>query len=111
MRFSLRRTVRYLGPSLVIASLSTALFSGIRFAGTGNRHDHRGVFGLYIVGRVEFFEQLRPYFFTTDMDFWRDVFKPDIPWQSLWHYACVLRRVYDRLIVDHPWLSSSGRIL
>jgi ABC-2 type transport system permease protein len=44
---------------------------------------------LYIVGRVEFFEHLRPYFFTTDMDFWRDVFKPDIPRQSLWHYACV----------------------
>jgi len=44
---------------------------------------------LYIVGRVEFFEQLRPYFFTTDMDFWRDVFKPDIPWQSFMHYACI----------------------
>src|SRR5678815_5659496 len=44
---------------------------------------------LYIVGRVEFFEHLRPYFFTTDMDFWRDVFKPDIPWQSFWHYAFV----------------------
>jgi ABC-2 type transport system permease protein len=44
---------------------------------------------LYIVGRVEFFEHLRPYFFTTDMDFWRDVFKPDIPWQGLWHHACV----------------------
>jgi ABC-2 type transport system permease protein len=44
---------------------------------------------LYIVGRVEFFEHLRPYFFTTDMDFWRDVFKPDIPWQSLWQHACV----------------------
>jgi ABC-2 type transport system permease protein len=44
---------------------------------------------LYIVGRVEFFEQLRPFFFTTDMEFWRDVFKPDIPWPSLWHYAYV----------------------
>lgn len=44
---------------------------------------------LYIVGRVEFFEHLRPYFFTTDMDFWRVVFKPDIPWQSLWYSACV----------------------
>jgi ABC-2 type transport system permease protein len=44
---------------------------------------------LYIVGRVEFFEHLRPYFFTTDMEFWRDVFKPEIPLQSLWHYACV----------------------
>src|SRR4026209_2544679 len=44
---------------------------------------------LYIVGRVEFFEHLRPYFFTTDMDFWRDVFKPEIPWQNLWHYAAV----------------------
>ena len=42
-----------------------------------------------IIGRVEFFEHLRPYFFTTDMDFWRDVFKPEIPWQNLWHYACV----------------------
>ena len=44
---------------------------------------------LYIVGRVEFFEHLRPYFFTTDVEFWRDVFKPEIPLQSLWHYACV----------------------
>jgi ABC-2 type transport system permease protein len=44
---------------------------------------------LYIVGRVEFFEHLRPYFFTTDMDFWRDVFKPEIPWRNLWHYACI----------------------
>ena len=44
---------------------------------------------LYIVGRIEFFEHLRPYFFTTDMEFWRYVFKPEIPWQSFWHYACV----------------------
>jgi len=42
-----------------------------------------------IVGRVEFFEDLRPYFFTTDMDFWRDVFKPEIPWQSLQHYGSI----------------------
>ena len=42
---------------------------------------------LYIIGRVEFFEHLRPYFFTTDMDFWRDVFKPVIPWRSFWHYG------------------------
>jgi ABC-2 type transport system permease protein len=40
-----------------------------------------------IIGRVEFFEHLRPYFFTTDMDFWRDVFKPEIPWESFRHYA------------------------
>src|SRR5258705_10463567 len=38
---------------------------------------------LYIVGRVEVFEHLRPYFFTTDMDFGRNEFKPDIPWQGL----------------------------
>lgn len=44
---------------------------------------------LYIVGRVEFFEHLRPYFFTTDMEFWRDVFKPEIPWQSFWRNAFV----------------------
>jgi len=45
--------------------------------------------GSYIIGRVEFFEHLRPYFFTTDMDFWRDVFKPAIPWQGFLHYASV----------------------
>ena len=44
---------------------------------------------LYIVGRVEFFEHLRPYFFTTDMDFWRDVFKPAIPWRSFLHYGSI----------------------
>ena len=44
---------------------------------------------FYIVGRIEFFEHLRPYFFTTDMDFWRDVFRPDIPWNSVFHYASV----------------------
>jgi ABC-2 type transport system permease protein len=44
---------------------------------------------LYIVGRVEFFEHLRPYFFTTDMDFWRDVFKPVIPWKSFYHYGSI----------------------
>jgi ABC-type transport system involved in multi-copper enzyme maturation permease subunit len=44
---------------------------------------------LYIVGRVEFFEHLRPYFFTTAMDFWRDVFKPLIPWRGVYHYAGV----------------------
>src|ERR1041385_5233783 len=42
-----------------------------------------------IIGRVEFFEQLRSYFFTTDMDFWRDVFKPEIPWQSFYHYGSI----------------------
>jgi ABC-2 type transport system permease protein len=42
---------------------------------------------LYIVGRIEFFETLRPYFFTTDMEFWRDVLKPEIPWRDLNHYV------------------------
>ena len=50
-------------------------------------------FALYVtflvVGRIEFFEHLRPYFFTTDMDFWRDVFKPNIPWDSFQHYASI----------------------
>ncbi|MDX6386177.1 MAG: type transport system permease protein [Blastocatellia bacterium] len=44
---------------------------------------------FHIVGRIEFFEHLRPYFFTTDMDFWRDVFKPDVPWQSFRHYGSI----------------------
>src|SRR5215510_12378650 len=44
---------------------------------------------FHIVGRVEFFEHLRPYLFTTDMDFWRDVFKPEIPVQSFLHYGSI----------------------
>jgi ABC-2 type transport system permease protein len=44
---------------------------------------------FHIIGRIEFFENLRPYFFTTDMDFWRDVFKPEIPWQSFSHYGSI----------------------
>lgn len=44
---------------------------------------------LYVIGRIEFFEDLRPYFFTTDMDFWRDVFKPVIPWRSFFHYGSI----------------------
>ena len=44
---------------------------------------------LYIIGRIEFFEDLRPFFFTTDMDFWRDVFKPVIPWRSFFHYGSI----------------------
>ena len=42
---------------------------------------------LYIVGRIEFFVTLRSFFFTTDMDFWRDILKPEIPWHSFYHYA------------------------
>jgi ABC-2 type transport system permease protein len=42
---------------------------------------------LYIVGRIEFFVALRPFFFTTDMDFWRDVLKPEVPWPNLWHHT------------------------
>jgi len=44
---------------------------------------------FHIVDRVEFFEHLRPFFFTTDMDFWRDVFKPEIPWQSFGRYGSI----------------------
>ena len=42
---------------------------------------------LYIVGRIEFFVDLRPFFFTTDMEFWRDVLKPEVPWANFYHYA------------------------
>jgi ABC-2 type transport system permease protein len=47
------------------------------------------IWSFHIVGRVEFFEHLRPYFFTTNMDFWRDVFKPEIPWQSLGRHGSI----------------------
>jgi ABC-2 type transport system permease protein len=42
---------------------------------------------FYIVGRIEFFVTLRPFFFTTDMEFWRDVLKPEVPWANFYHYA------------------------
>jgi ABC-2 type transport system permease protein len=42
---------------------------------------------FYIVGRIEFFLTLRPFFFTTDMEFWRDVLKPEVPWRNFYHYA------------------------
>jgi ABC-2 type transport system permease protein len=42
---------------------------------------------FYIVGRIEFFVALRPFFFTTDMEFWRDVLKPEVPWANFYHYA------------------------
>jgi ABC-2 type transport system permease protein len=44
---------------------------------------------LYIIGRIEFFVSLRPFFFTTDMDFWRDVLKPEMPASSLYHSAAM----------------------
>jgi len=42
---------------------------------------------FYIVGRIEFFVTLRPFFFTTDMEFWRDVLKPEVPWANFYHYG------------------------
>ena len=44
-------------------------------------------FILTVIGRVEFFSEIKPYFFTTDMDFWRLVFKPQIPWRELAYSA------------------------
>lgn len=38
---------------------------------------------LTVIGRVEFFSDIKPYFFTTDMDFWRIVFRPEIPWREI----------------------------
>jgi len=42
---------------------------------------------LYILGRIEFFVNLSPFFFTTDMDFWRVVLKPETPWPNFYHYT------------------------
>jgi ABC-2 type transport system permease protein len=42
---------------------------------------------LYILGRVEFFETLKPFFFTTDMEVWREVLKPEVPWSNFYHYV------------------------
>jgi ABC-2 type transport system permease protein len=41
-----------------------------------------------VIGRVDFFVDLKPYLFTTDMEFWREVFKPDIPSNELLYRAC-----------------------
>ena len=43
---------------------------------------------LNVIGRVDFFVDLRPYLFTTDMEFWREVFKPEIPVNELLYRAC-----------------------
>jgi ABC-2 type transport system permease protein len=41
-----------------------------------------------VIGRVDFFADLKPYLFTTDMEFWREVFKPEIPVNELLYRAC-----------------------
>lgn len=74
---------------LVVASLAMLFSVVCRTAAIATVTTIALYLGLYIVGRIEFFEHLRPYFFTTDMDFWRDVFKPDIPWQSFYHYGSI----------------------
>jgi hypothetical protein len=38
---------------------------------------------LTVIGRVELFSAIKSHFFTTDMDFWRVVFMPDIPWREI----------------------------
>ena len=43
---------------------------------------------LNVIGRVDFFVDLKPYLFTTDMEFWREVFKPEIPFNELLYRAC-----------------------
>jgi ABC-2 type transport system permease protein len=72
---------------LVVAAIATLLSVVCESAAVATVATIAIYLAFYVVGRVEFFEQLRPYFFTTDMDFWRDVFKPQIPWQSVYHYA------------------------
>ena len=41
-----------------------------------------------VMGRVDFFVDLKPYFFTVDMEFWRDVFKPVIPINEFLYRTC-----------------------
>ena len=41
-----------------------------------------------VMGRVDFFVDLKPYFFTVDMEFWRDVFKPVIPIHEFLYRTC-----------------------
>jgi ABC-2 type transport system permease protein len=41
-----------------------------------------------VIGRVDFFVDLKPYLFTTDMEFWREVFKPKIQIHELIYRAC-----------------------
>ena len=73
---------------LVVAAIATLLSVIFRNPVTAVAATIAVYLMLYIVGRIEFFVELRPFFFTTDMDFWRDVLKPQIPWHDLYHYAC-----------------------
>lgn len=36
----------------------------------------------WVVGNIEFYERLRPYLFTTHMNFWKDAFQREIPWRE-----------------------------
>jgi len=74
---------------LVIAAIATLFSVLFESASTATIATLAVYLTFLIIGRVEFFESLRPYFFTTDMDFWRDVFKPEIPWDSFRHYGSI----------------------
>ncbi len=34
----------------------------------------------WVMGSIEFYERLKPYLFTTHMNFWKDAFQREIPW-------------------------------
>ena len=73
---------------LVVAAMAMLLSVVFRNPVTASSATIAVYLMLYIIGRIEFFVDLRPFFFTTDMDFWRDVLKPDVPWRDLYHYVC-----------------------
>ncbi len=72
---------------LVIAALATVFSVSFENPVTAVAATLALYLTLYIVGRIEFFMELRPFFFTTDVDFWREVLKPQIRRRELWHYA------------------------
>lgn len=45
---------------------------------------------LHVVSEIHFFQDLRPWLFTSDMGYWRAVFQERIPWEELSRHAARL---------------------
>ncbi|BBM85486.1 ABC transporter permease [Candidatus Uabimicrobium amorphum] len=57
---------------------------------------------LYVMSEIHFFAKLRPYFFTSYMGFWREVFRENILWDRVFEDAsCILMFTFAFLALAH----------
>jgi len=77
--------------------------------GNGHSGDAGPLVVFHIIGRIELFEHLRPYFFTHRHGLLRDVFKPGNPLAKLRHYSSIWRAyVFGILLIGRCSLRSEG---